>query len=151
MLGRVNTSIQQLSASVSPDLAARDGAVSRLESLKSERRRLDGRASEATTIAARLSLLDAQYEADMERLSLVKSAGTLLGYFDAEECVFCGASAEHQRCNHAVYETAQLTEAIDTEAAHTRFAGGSRIHCGGEPPAAAMRGGIHGCLMQTIP
>ena len=55
----------------------------------------------------------------MNRLQMVKSAGTLLGYFDAEECVFCGASAEHQRRAHAVYETVQLTEAIDAETSRT--------------------------------
>src|SRR5699024_6954771 len=67
----------------------------------------------------RFSLLDAHYGADIERLGMVKSAGTLLGYFDADECVFCGATAEHQRRDHAIYETVQLTESIDVEVART--------------------------------
>lgn len=120
MLARVNEEIQKTSTVMSAELEKRDRAITQLDLLKGQRRRQDGRASEAASLAARFSLLDAQYEADMERLQMVKSAGTLLGYFDAGECVFCGAIDEHQRREHAVYETVQLTESIEAETSRTR-------------------------------
>jgi hypothetical protein len=77
-------------------------------------------AGEIRTLVDRFTLLDAQYAADLERLALVKEAGTLLGYFDTEACVFCGAEAAHQRREHAVYETVQLAESVDAEDAKTQ-------------------------------
>jgi hypothetical protein len=120
MLARVNEEIRKSSASMSTNLENRDNAISKLDGLKKQLRRYNGRASEAGALVARFSLLDTQYETDMQRLDMVKSAGTLLGYFDADECVFCGAASDHQRRGHAVYETVQLTGAIDAEASRTR-------------------------------
>lgn len=120
MLATVNDEIQKSSTAVSAEVEKRDKAILGLDDLKGQRRRQDGRAGEASALVARFSLLDTQYEADLERLHLVKSAGTLLGYFDAGECVFCGATTQHQHREHAVYETVQLTEAIDAEASRTR-------------------------------
>lgn len=120
MLARVNEEIRKSSGALSGSLKNRDSAISQLDGLKGQLRRHSGRASEATALVARFSLLDSQYETDMQRLDMVKSAGTLLGYFDADECVFCGATSEHQRRGHALYETVQLTEAIDAETSRTR-------------------------------
>lgn len=120
MLARVNEEIEKSSTAMTSDLEGRDEAISQLGDLKSKLRRYNGRASEGAALVARFSLLDSQYETDMQRLEMVKSAGTLLGYFDATECVFCGATTEHQRRDHAAYETVQLNEAIDAETARTR-------------------------------
>lgn len=120
MLARVNEEIRKSSEAMSTNLENRDNAISQLDGLKKQLRRYDGRASEAAALVARFSLLDLQYETDMQRLDMVKSAGTLLGYFDADECVFCGATSEHQRRDHAVYETVQLTAAIEAETLRTR-------------------------------
>ncbi|MFI9411369.1 hypothetical protein [Nocardia gamkensis] len=120
LLARVNASIQQTSASMSAGLAERDRVIARRGELQAEQRRQGARASEATALLNRFSLLDAQYLADLARLQMVRDAGTLLGYFDAEACVFCGASAEHQQREHAVYETVQLAESVDAEARRTR-------------------------------
>ncbi|SDU25131.1 hypothetical protein [Jiangella alkaliphila] len=120
LFARVNASIQQASASISTGLAERDLIVARRDELQAEQRRQNVRASEAITLFNRFSLLDAQYQADLARLQMVKDAGTLLGYFDAEACVFCGASAEHQQREHAVYETVQLAESVDAETSRTR-------------------------------
>jgi hypothetical protein len=75
---------------------------------------------EQATLLHRFQLLDAQYAADLDRLQLVKSAGTLLGYFDADRCVFCGAETEHQHREHAEYETDRLAESVDAEAGRTQ-------------------------------
>lgn len=120
MLARVNEEIGKSSLAMSKNLEDRDKAISKLDELKKQLRQYKARASESTALVARFSLLDAQYETDMQRLDMVKSAGTLLGYFDADECVFCGATSEHQRRDHAVYETVQLTEAIEAETSRTQ-------------------------------
>lgn len=120
MLARVNEEIEKSSTAMTSDLESRDEAISQLGDLKRRLRRYNGRASEGAALMARFSLLDSQYETDMQRLDMVKSAGTLLGYFDATECVFCGATSEHQRRDHAEYETVQLNESIDAEISRTR-------------------------------
>lgn len=119
LLARVNASIQAVSGSMAAILARRDQLIALHDAHQRERSQARERASEATSLFSRFSLLDAQYAADLARLEMVKEAGTLLGYFDAEACVFCGAAPEHQRREHAVYETVQLAESVDAEAAKT--------------------------------
>lgn len=119
-LTRVSALIQQASTSISVELTERDRIVESLGELQAEQRRQNTRVTDATALFSRFSLLDAQYVADLARLDMVKNAGTLLGYFDAEACVFCGASPEHQQREHAVYETVQLAESVEAEASRTR-------------------------------
>lgn len=119
MLARINLSIQGQSESVSAPLAEREQALIELNAYADERRLHARRGAEATVLNERFSLLDAQYAADLQRLEMVRSAGTLLGYFDAESCVFCGANFENQHRDHAIYETVQLTESIDAEMSRT--------------------------------
>lgn len=120
LLGRVDAGIRARSESMSAEIAARDHLIAERDSLTDRRRLNESRSAEATALEARFSSLAAQYRTDLQRLDMVKSAGTLLGYFDADACVFCGAAAAHQNPEHAVYETARLTEAIDAESARTR-------------------------------
>ncbi|MFD7076092.1 AAA family ATPase [Nocardioides sp. NPDC059952] len=117
---RLDASIGVASTYVSTDLMVRDRIVDRRVELQDERRRLVAKAAEADVLYQRFSLLDSQYEADLGRLEMVKNAGTLLGYFDVESCVFCGAAAEHQQREHAVYETVLLGESVDAESRRTR-------------------------------
>lgn len=119
MLARINQSIQGYSESVSAPLAEREQALVELNAYVDERRLHARRGAEAAVLDERFSLLDAQYSADLQRLEMVRSAGTLLGYFDAESCVFCGANFENQHRDHAIYETVQLTESIDAEMSRT--------------------------------
>ena len=119
MLAKVVSTIQQSAGEISTLLQQREDEVSSLKALTNERQRIEVRASEAGLLSARFTLLDEQYQADLGRLDMVKSAGSLLGYFDSEQCVFCGATADHQHREHAIYETVRLTEAIDAEVART--------------------------------
>lgn len=119
MLARVNQSIQSHSESVSAPLAEREQALAELNDYTKQRNLQARRADEASVITERFSLLDTQYATDLQRLEMVKSAGTLLGYFDAESCVFCGANVEYQHRDHAIYETVQLAESIDEETSRT--------------------------------
>jgi hypothetical protein len=119
LLARVNAAIQQTSASVAASLDQRDTMIQRRSHLQEQRQRAVQRSGDATALLNRFMLLDAQYATDLSRLEMVRQAGTLLGYFDADACVFCGAEAEHQQREHAVHETVQLAESIDAEAAKT--------------------------------
>lgn len=120
MLEQVNGSIQSYSKVMSTALAEREKALTELDESLKERNQQRQRAGEANLLYERFSLLDEQYRADLQRLEMVRSAGTLLGYFDAESCVFCGANVEKQHRKHAIYETSQLTETIDTETSRTK-------------------------------
>jgi len=119
-LSRLISSIEESTSGVSAISTERDRAIVARERLQTEQRLEIGRLREATILLGRLSMLDAQYEADLGRLQMVKDAGTFLGYFDTETCIFCGAAAEHQQREHAVYETVQLAEAVDAEAGRTQ-------------------------------
>ncbi|HEV2635261.1 MAG TPA: hypothetical protein VGX23_08945 [Actinocrinis sp.] len=72
-------------------------------------------AGETQTLLGRFGLLRQQYESDLARLEMVAEAGTLLGYFRAGTCVFCGAAPEHQQPGHHVQETTQLRAAVAAE------------------------------------
>lgn len=119
-LNRVNRSIQEGTAAVSARVAERDQIIEERARLQGERRLQDGRTREATALFNRFSLLEAQYASDLSRLQMVRDAGTLLGYFDTEACIFCGAASEHQQREHAVYETVRLAEAVDAESSRTQ-------------------------------
>lgn len=119
LLARVNTSIREASASMAESLARRDQLLHLRDRRQRQRSQARESASEATALINRFGLLDAQYSADLARLEMVKEAGTLLGYFDSDACVFCGAAPEHQQREHAVYETVQLAESVDAEVAKT--------------------------------
>lgn len=118
-LAGVNTMFALLSTSVGEHLRVLDGLMSSRaelqDGLRGERRRL----AEATVLSERFRLLDAQYESDLDRLQVVRDAGNFLGYFGSGPCVFCGASPEDQRVDHAVYETAELSQSVDAEASRT--------------------------------
>lgn len=120
VLARINAAIQQTSSSIAAQLVARDRLVNERIQLQEQRQRSRRQTGEIRTLVDRFTLLDAQYTADLERLALVKEAGTLLGYFDTEACVFCGADPAHQQREHAVYETVQLADSVDAEAAKTQ-------------------------------
>lgn len=119
-LARVNASIQEASRMIGEELTGRDELVAQHVTLQTERGRQHSIAVDQATLLQRFQLLDAQYAADLERLQLVKSAGTLLGYFDTQKCVFCGAEAQHQHREHAEYETIRLAESVDAEAERTQ-------------------------------
>lgn len=120
ILASVNHSIQMYTESVSLPLAEREQALSELHEHVKQRSLETRIADEATIVSERFSLLDAQYATDIQRLEMVRSAGSILGYFDADCCVFCGANAVNQNRDHAIYETIQLSESIDAEKSRTK-------------------------------
>lgn len=119
MLARVNKSIQHSSEDMSSQLNEHDEAIRTLAELAELRNTEIRRADEARVLEARFLVLDAQYEADLQRLEMVRSAGSFLGYFEADECVFCGAHYEDQHREHAIYETTELADSIRVETVRT--------------------------------
>lgn len=114
-LASVNRAVDQTSAAVGQIVADRDSLVHRRARLQHAAEALRQRIAEARSLLSRFALLDQQYASDLGRLTMVREAGSLLGYFDSEVCVFCGAAQEHQSVGHAVYETTRLAESVDTE------------------------------------
>jgi hypothetical protein len=114
-LARVNAEIERASAAIETMLDRRDSLISERDDLQRTARSERERVSDTATLLSRFMLLDQQYSSDLERLTMVREAGTLLGYFDSDVCVFCGALPENQNPEHASYETAQLAEAVDIE------------------------------------
>ncbi|TDD29240.1 hypothetical protein E1218_05070 [Kribbella turkmenica] len=114
-LAQVNSEIERTSEAIENALDRRDGLISERDDLQRAVRTERERVSDTATLLSRFMLLDQQYSSDLERLTMVREAGTLLGYFDSDVCVFCGALPENQNPGHAAYETAQLAEAVETE------------------------------------
>lgn len=71
----------------------------------------------ADTLTARFTLLEEQYSSDLDRLDTVAEAGSLLGYFNPGQCVFCGADPEHQHFNDhpLTTDTTSFGEAVQAE------------------------------------
>lgn len=89
------------------------------EALRQAQQDLGDATSELTEVAAlqsRFELLRAQYESDMARLATIKEAGSLLGYFTAGVCPFCGADPDNQHYNlECEGESTAFADSVDAE------------------------------------
>lgn len=89
------------------------------EGLRQAHGRLRDSRSELTEVGAlqgRFGLLRSQYESDLARLAAIKEAGTLLGYFTAGTCPFCGAEPENQHYNlECEGDATAFAESVDVE------------------------------------
>lgn len=119
-LSRIAASIEEQDASAQSVIAERDALLAERDAIVVESRELAHRVSRMLEIVARFDLLRAQYESDLGRLAAIQEAGNLLGFFRSDECVFCGATSEHQNPpGHAVQEAANFSLAIAAEAEKT--------------------------------
>ncbi len=57
------------------------------------------RFADISALMSRFRLLGQQYQSDLARLEMISEAGSLLGYFNPGQCVFCGADVEYQHYN----------------------------------------------------
>jgi hypothetical protein len=96
---RLNTHVERHTDSIAGIAAERSRQIRELA--KAERLATAARRSltEAETLDSRFRLLHEQYTSDLRRLEMVAEAGTLLGYFNPGQCVFCGADPAHQHFN----------------------------------------------------
>ncbi|WP_326600868.1 hypothetical protein [Streptomyces sp. NBC_01800] len=95
-------------------------AVARRAGLSVTLGQYDQRLAEVDDLLGRFGLLRSQYRSDLERLTMVNEAGSLLGYFRTGTCVFCGADPEHQAAGHDAQETTALHVAVNAESAKTQ-------------------------------
>lgn len=72
--------------------------------------------TEVVALQRRFGLLGAQYKSDLARLATIKEAGSLLGYFTAGVCPFCGAEPEHQHYNlECEGDSTAFADSVDAE------------------------------------
>lgn len=116
----VSEAIAVRTASIEEGLRQRSALVAQQSGLIERRRRHVWNVNRATEVLARFSLLRDQYESDLRRLDTVQEAGTLLGFFQASVCPFCGAEEGHQNPpQHVIHEVAEFRNAIEVERAKT--------------------------------
>jgi hypothetical protein len=118
-LSRIAPAIDSVSDSIAGVLVERQRVLDQRKDVEAQLESLRKSLKDAETLTSRFSLLHEKYKSDIERLEMVLEAGTLLGYFDSEVCVFCGAAPENQRHEHAMYETSQLVQAAEHEISKT--------------------------------
>jgi hypothetical protein len=98
-LARLNNSINEQNTFMSAVWTRRAEAS---ESLRQAQQSLGASRTELAEVLAlesRFGLLRTQYESDLARLATIKEAGSLLGYFTAGVCPFCGVEPESQPYN----------------------------------------------------
>lgn len=115
----VQASLDEHSSSLSAITTRHLDAVTTRMKAAQELAEVESRLSEVGDLVSRFSLLEAQYRSDLDRLEMVTEAGSILGYFNAGTCVFCGAEPEHQHPGHGDFETTQLHIAVQHEATKT--------------------------------
>lgn len=95
-LSRLNASIEAQSASIEQLTATRDKLAAARTATLEEGSATRQRLADGDALNSRFHLLLQQYDSDLARLEMINEAGTLLGYFEPGECVFCGAEPAHQ-------------------------------------------------------
>lgn len=117
---RLNTSIAEHYDSIQEKVAERDAVLNEREIIRADLSRHEERFAELEELAARFGLLSNQYHSDIQRLEMVAEGGTLLGLFEPEICMLCGAQKEHQQHGPGDVSGAEmLREAAVAEMAKT--------------------------------
>ncbi len=119
-LARLNRAIEERALAVDSLFADRAGLA---EQVRAQQETVQAARTELAEIAAlegRFTLLDRQYESDLQRLATIREAGVLLGFFTPGTCPFCGAALEDQHYNreHGADGTA-FEDSVDAEIAKT--------------------------------
>ena len=112
---RLDASIDGTTSSIRQLTTARSTAQEAVVRDQTRRRAVNLRLGQIANLRARFQLLNAQYQSDVERLEMIAEGGTLLGFFDSEDCPLCGASPEHQHRDNFDGDSAGLVEAAAAE------------------------------------
>lgn len=119
-LVRLNASIAEHYDSIEGTVAERDAVLTERETIRADLARHEDRFAELEELTARFGLLSDQYHSDIQRLEMVAEGGTLLGLFEPEICMLCGAQKEHQQHGPGDISGAEmLREAAVAEMAKT--------------------------------
>ncbi len=123
-VARINSRTASLNSALDNASQARAAALQLVTSSEDDVKALRAEFLNTRALAARLSLLDAQYASDLSRLEMISEAGNLLGFFSTAVCPFCGG-ALLDSSSHAVAhnESVPFAEAVTSEIEKT-----SRLH-----------------------
>ncbi|MCL7457795.1 AAA family ATPase [Micromonospora sp. MSM11] len=112
----LSRTIAELTPTLEDVLVRRDSLIRAQNELADDQRSLEHRIGQMKEVTARFGLLSQQYQSDLARLEAIQEAGNVLGFFQSDVCIFCGASTEHQiPPSHAVAEAEKFAEAIAAE------------------------------------
>jgi hypothetical protein len=115
-LDALENTIAELNPAINDVLARRQSLIRRRDDLADDQRSLEHRVSQMMEITARFTLLRDQYQSDLARLEAIQEAGNVLGFFQSDVCLFCGAAANHQNPpGHAVAEAEEFSIAVVAE------------------------------------
>ncbi|MBB3728343.1 hypothetical protein [Nonomuraea dietziae] len=115
-LSRLDNSIQDHTSEIDSILEGRAGVATEHASATRTYSSYQSRLEEVHELIARFSLLRAKYDSDLERLEMVREAGSLLGFFRPGVCVFCGAQVEHQAADmHSAEEITAFGNSVLAE------------------------------------
>lgn len=119
-LARLNHTIEERATAVDTLLANRAGLAEQARAQQETAQAVRTELAEIAALRGRFTLLDRQYESDLQRLATIREAGVLLGFFTPGTCPFCGAALEDQHYNreHGADGTA-FEDSIDAEIAKT--------------------------------
>lgn len=95
-LDRLNAEIDERNAKLEPLLKERNELLTVYKKWQTEEDSCSVEESEAETLRGRFTILEKQYESDLARLEMIEETGNLLGYFQQDICVFCGAEPSKQ-------------------------------------------------------
>lgn len=129
-LARLNSTIDGHSRSIEQLIERRADLTHTLGEQQRQYAAYESEWVDTTALKNRFSILSDRYKSDLARLETVRETGTLLGYFAAGTCVFCGAEPDHQKNNtecegdetafgSAVEEQARRTRALADDLAAT--------------------------------
>lgn len=124
-LGRLNHTIEQQSASVSEQVGQRAELTAALGNQQRQVAAYEAEWADTTALKSRFLILSDRYAADLARLDTVRETGTLLGYFSAGTCVFCGAEPDYQHKNtECEGDETSFGAAVEEQARRTRVLAG---------------------------
>jgi hypothetical protein len=113
---RLNSSVEQQTFSISQLTTDRSRLIRELAKADRLASAAQRSIDDAGSLNSRFQLLLDQYTSDLKRLEMVAEAGTLLGYFNPGQCMFCGAEPEHQHLNEDCAEdTTYFAESVLAE------------------------------------
>lgn len=120
-LARLNSTIEGHSTAIGELAARRNGIAEQVRTRQRAGAEARNELGDTIALRGRFRLLLSQYDSDLERLSMIQEAGTLLGYFQSGVCVFCGAEPEHQHYNQDCEgSTTSFGESVEAEVRKTR-------------------------------
>ncbi|MCX5121190.1 hypothetical protein OG992_28835 [Micromonospora sp. NBC_00362] len=119
-LVRLEQSIEGISNSLDGHLEEQARLKDEIRQLQRQYEEQRHRVTEIADLLSNFRLLLQKYDSDLERLGMLEEAGTLLGYFDVGDCVFCGSTPENQStAAHRAEDRTLFADAVRAEQSKT--------------------------------